>query len=92
MDALIFDVDGTLWDSTEKVAVAWRQVCEREGVPSDMITPERLKKEFGKTLENIGYSLFPFLPKEEAVRVSTTRVVPVRFRSTPVSIFGLGWG
>ena len=70
MDALIFDVDGTLWDSTEKVAVAWRQVCEREGVPSDMITPDRLKKEFGKTLENIGYSLFPFLPKEEAVRVT----------------------
>lgn len=70
MDALIFDVDGTLWDSTEKVAVAWRQVCEREGVPSDMITPERLKKEFGKTLEDIGFSLFPFLPKEEAVRVT----------------------
>ncbi len=27
MKGIIFDVDGTLWDSTEMVAVAWNKMC-----------------------------------------------------------------
>ena len=26
MDAVIFEVDGTLWDSTDEVAVSWNEV------------------------------------------------------------------
>ncbi|MDO5703165.1 MAG: HAD family hydrolase, partial [Lachnospiraceae bacterium] len=67
---IILDVDGTLWDSTAEVARSWRKTCGRLGVPSSHITPERLKNEFGKTLEDIGFSLFPDLPKEEAIRIT----------------------
>ena len=31
MKGIIFDVDGTLWDSTEMVAVAWNKVIKDEG-------------------------------------------------------------
>ena len=30
MDSIIFDVDGTLWDSTEICAKAWTDVIHRE--------------------------------------------------------------
>ena len=30
MKGIIFDVDGTLWDSTEMVAVAWNTVIKDE--------------------------------------------------------------
>ena len=31
MKGIIFDVDGTLWDSTEMVAVAWNKVIKEIG-------------------------------------------------------------
>lgn len=70
LDSVIFDVDGTLWDSTPKVANAWQLTCRRLGVPAEHITGERLQKEFGKTMEEIGYSIFPDRPPEEAVRIT----------------------
>ena len=30
IDSIIFDVDGTLWDSTDVVADAWNQIMEKE--------------------------------------------------------------
>lgn len=70
MKAVIFDIDGTLWDSTEKVAVSWRKTCTRHKVPCSHITGERLKKEFGKLLPDIGRSVFPELPEEEVLRLT----------------------
>ena len=70
MDSIIFDVDGTLWDSTEKVAIAWQKVVERHNVPADHITAARLKQEFGKTMIAISRSLFPDLPEEIALDIS----------------------
>ncbi|MER2025373.1 MAG: HAD hydrolase-like protein, partial [Eubacteriales bacterium] len=58
MDSIIFDVDGTLWDSTDKVALSWQKVTESHNVPADHITPARLKQEFGKTMVAIARSLF----------------------------------
>lgn len=30
IDSIIFDVDGTLWDSTDVVADAWNQIMEKK--------------------------------------------------------------
>lgn len=67
MKSVIFDVDGTIWDSTGEVAISWRETCRKAGYDSHGITKERLMAEFGKLLEDIGRSVFADLPGEEAM-------------------------
>ena len=47
MKGIIFDVDGTLWDSTREVAVAWNKVLQDEMEGHEILTAEGLQKEFG---------------------------------------------
>ncbi len=69
MKSFLYDVDGTLWDSTDRVAKAWRRVCLSHGIPADHITGARIQREFGKLLADIGRSLFPDLPEDEMLRL-----------------------
>lgn len=65
MDGIIFDIDGTLWDSTEEVAVAWNRALREHSDIDRVLTGSELKKEFGKPLEQIMDDLFPQLRQEE---------------------------
>lgn len=65
MNSFLFDVDGTIWNATQAVAESWKETCRNYHVSSDVITPQRLQKEFGKLLLDIGRSLFPDLPEEQ---------------------------
>jgi phosphoglycolate phosphatase len=58
MQSIIFDVDGTLWDSTGVVAKAWNRAVSEVGVTAANITSDVLKKEFGKTMDVIANNLF----------------------------------
>ncbi len=62
---IIFDVDGTLWDTTKTVADSWNYAVETLGYPPAGITGEQLKNEFGKTMDVIAGDLFPHLPLPE---------------------------
>ncbi len=61
MDGLIFDVDGTLWDSTDTVVESWNQAIQA-GSDLDMIINKAfLKGLFGKPIDQIYNALFPHL-------------------------------
>ena len=65
IDAVIFDVDGTLWDTTDLVAEAWNHAVADFGiVREEPITGDTLKKEFGKPMDIIMDNLFPEETKE----------------------------
>ena len=70
MDGIIFDVDGTLWDSTAEVAVAWNEALRNHSEVELVLTAELLKREFGKPLPEIVEDLFPELSKEEQERIA----------------------
>ena len=62
MEALIFDIDGTLWDSTELVAKGYNLQMEKEGYGRYAVTGAYLKTLFGKTAKEIADILFPHIP------------------------------
>ncbi len=64
MKGIIFDVDGTLWDSTDEVAIAWNQAIKEHSKIERNLSGKELKKEFGKPLEQIMDDLFPELDRE----------------------------
>lgn len=59
MDGLIFDLDGTLWDTTEEIASAWNQGLEENTKLSKRVTGAELKSVFGKPVDEIFQILFP---------------------------------
>lgn len=70
MDGIIFDVDGTLWDSTQVVAAAYnRIIAENTSLPT-RVTPDDLKKLFGKPMDEIFALLLPELSKKEQARLA----------------------
>ena len=61
MKNLIFDIDGTLWDSTGVVAKGWNKAAGESdilSVKNMVITKEMLMKEFGKPMDVIADDLF----------------------------------
>ena len=60
MADLIFDIDGTIWDTTDIVAESWNRAARESGLKEEncMITGDILKKEFGKPMDVIAEDLF----------------------------------
>ena len=56
---IIFDIDGTLWDTTSWVAKAWQKAADEKVPESGLITGEILKGQFGKPMDVIARNLFP---------------------------------
>ena len=60
---IIFDMDGTLWDSTENITKAWNEVLVKYGYGNLKLTVEQVSKEMGKLMRDIADSLFNDIPE-----------------------------
>ena len=69
-DSIIFDLDGTLWDSTPEVAIAFNKILkEKYPYVTDEITADRLRTLFGRPLNEIALELFQSIPKDQAIKI-----------------------
>lgn len=64
IDALIFDLDGTLWDSRDTVVNSWNQVF-KENNKNIIITKEGMTNCMGMLMSDIANKLFIGLTNEE---------------------------
>lgn len=70
IDSIIFDMDGTLWNSTPEVAVAFNKVLkEKHPEVTDEVTAERLQGLFGLPLDVIAVKLFASVDEQSAVKI-----------------------
>ena len=56
--AVLFDLDGTLWDASEIIAPAWNDYCAAHGI-NHRFTPADCRSYCGKTLPEIAAVVFP---------------------------------
>lgn len=64
--ALIFDMDGTLWDSSVGVARSWTQIIKKEYDKNRSVTREDVQSVMGLTMDVIAHRIFPELKKKDA--------------------------
>lgn len=64
-DSIIFDLDGTLWDSTNNVAKAWQQAKEEVDYVKDDFTQATIRSITGMTYKAIFEKLLPYLDEEK---------------------------
>ena len=69
MDSIIFDVDGTIWDSTESVAASWNKAIRDLSNLDLTLEPVSLSRVFGKTMTEIAEVLFPTLETDKRMKL-----------------------
>ncbi|MCR5808793.1 MAG: HAD family hydrolase [Clostridiales bacterium] len=65
---VIFDLDGTLWDSSYQVGIAWRELFGRFDVGVE-VTKERMAVMMGRTVPEIGEIILPHVEPERRSRI-----------------------
>lgn len=61
--AILWDLDGTMWDSSAQVSPAWNEYMRRRGLPN-RFSCDDVRGYCGKTLEQIAAQVFPDAPED----------------------------
>ncbi|MEY9969641.1 phosphoglycolate phosphatase [Lysinibacillus sp. RC46] len=69
IESIIFDLDGTLWDSRKTVAQSWAQVVQGSPYGKGKITEEDLSKTMGLQIQEIAAVLFEYLDEEKQMEL-----------------------
>ncbi|MEG0735592.1 MAG: HAD family hydrolase [Longicatena sp.] len=70
--SIILDVDGTLWDSTKRIAESYNQTIQRLGIPDTHVSVEEIHGVMGMVTEDIAATIFPQYPFEKQMELITT--------------------
>lgn len=66
---IIFDMDGTLWDSSANVAAAWTEKIQELGYDRPAVTQQDVMGVMGLTMDRIADIIFGDLPKAERMEL-----------------------
>lgn len=66
---IIFDLDGTLWDSSEAVVKSWNEMIGTFPDFHDLISVEEMQSYMGMPMDEIAYAFFRGLPRPRALEL-----------------------
>ncbi|MBR6395314.1 MAG: HAD family hydrolase [Ruminococcus sp.] len=66
---LIFDMDGTLWDSSENVAASWTEKIREIGCEREDITKEDIMSVMGLTMDKVAEGVFRGYSEKERMEL-----------------------
>lgn len=66
--ALVFDLDGTLWDASEPVAVIWTEIVRETLGPDRVITGDQVRGWMGKPMDEIIRLAAPEIADDESLK------------------------
>ena len=69
VDGIIFDLDGTLWDSTKEVSKTWTSIVSKYNLKRKEVSIEDLKPCMGKLLDEIAEILFPGIESKVQMKI-----------------------
>ena len=64
-NAIIFDLDGTMWNATGSASTIWNRVFSNHKEITWKMTKEKAEQLMGKTMKEIGQILFPDFTEEK---------------------------
>jgi phosphoglycolate phosphatase len=70
IDSIVFDLDGTLWDSSASCAIGWNRVLDRHRIPFHPITEHDLRAVNGKPHEECIREVFAGLPEADILTLA----------------------
>ena len=69
VESLIFDMDGTLWDSAEKVAESWTDVLKMQPDVDMVVTESDIKAVMGMPMDAIAKKMFGEFPEDRQMEL-----------------------
>ena len=74
-DSIVFDLDGTLWNTSEACAIAWNNVLEREAIAYRTITASDVRAVTGKPHEECIRATFSDLTEAQINCISEATMI-----------------
>lgn len=68
-DSIIFDLDGTLWDSTNSVIDSWNETISNYDEVKNKLTVEDMKSVMGLVIQDIALRFFSYLDEEKRLKI-----------------------
>jgi phosphoglycolate phosphatase len=65
IDSIVFDLDGTLWDTCESCAIGWNAVCKRLHIDFRHMTADDVRRVMGKPHEQCIRETFRDVPEDK---------------------------
>lgn len=68
-DSIIFDLDGTLWDTTGSVIDSWNETISVYNEVQNKLTIDDMKNVMGLVIQDVALKFFPYLEEENRLKI-----------------------